>query len=291
VRVSVVIATKGRPASLGGTLQSVARCDPGPDELIVVDGDEARSGKAVTEELARDDPGFTVRYVAAPAGLTRQRNIGLTEASGDIVVFFDDDIEADAALFGVVREAFEDPSVVGATGKITEDYAHAVGGVGSRARSLLLGGPDGTMTPFGYPRRIQDANAERDVEFMDGCFMSARRELALRLRFDEAMNGYALAEDEDFSYRLSRVGRIRYDPRAAIHHRTLGVSSARSREFNKTLVVNRAYLFRKNFRRTLVTRAQFGLLVATLAVHRALNRDWPGLRGVVEGAVEAWRRP
>ena len=46
---------------------------------------------------------------------------------------------------------------------------------------------------------------------MPGCFMSARREAA-SVRFDEKLGAYALAEDEDFSYRLSRRGRLVYLP-------------------------------------------------------------------------------
>ena len=55
------------------------------------------------------------------------------------------------------------------------------------------------------------------------------------------------------------------------------------------MVVNRAYLFRKNFRRTPLARAQFAMLVGVLVVHRAVNGEWSGARGLIEGSVEAWR--
>jgi GT2 family glycosyltransferase len=38
-RISVIIVTLGRPDLLGETLDSLAACQPLPDELIVVDGD------------------------------------------------------------------------------------------------------------------------------------------------------------------------------------------------------------------------------------------------------------
>ena len=53
--------------------------------------------------------------------------------------------------------------------------------------------------------------------------MSARREAAAVIRFDELLTGYALAEDEDFSYRLSRLGRVRYVPSISIWHEQHGV--------------------------------------------------------------------
>jgi GT2 family glycosyltransferase len=119
--------------------------------------------------------------------------------------------------------------------------------------------------------------------------MSARREAAAQVRFDESMGGYALAEDEDFSYRVSRLGRVRYVPEIVVEHRKLGFGSQDARRFGRLVVVNRTYLFRKNFRRTPLARLQFGLLVALLVGHRLANREWSGARGLLEGAVLAWR--
>jgi glycosyltransferase involved in cell wall biosynthesis len=145
------------------------------------------------------------------------------------------------------------------------------------------------MTRFGYPRRLQDVHAERDVEFMQGCLMSGRRPVVARVGFDEALPGYALAEDEDFSYRLSREGRVRYLPDAVVVHKNTGFRSAPTRAFNRDVAVNRTYLFRKNFRRGPLARLQFAGLMAVLAAHRVLNREWGGVRGLLEGLVEAWR--
>ena len=115
---------------------------------------------------------------------------------------------------------------------------------------------------------------ERDVEHMFGCFMSARREAAAAVRFDENLPGYALAEDEDFSYRLSRLGRIRYLPDVVVNHRKLGLSSQETREFGRLVVTNRAYIFRKNFPQTRLARMQFALFLSRL--RRAPARQ-PGM--------------
>jgi hypothetical protein len=48
-------------------------------------------------------------------------------------------------------------------------------------------------------------------------------------------------------------------------------------------VVNRAYLFRKNFPQTRRARAGFAALLLMLCGHRVLNRDWSGLGGLLEG--------
>jgi GT2 family glycosyltransferase len=272
-----------RPSPLRETLRSLAECDPRPDELIVVDADAERSAKVVTEEFADT---FAVRYVATRPSVTVQRNLGIDAMDGEVVVFLDDDVYVDPRLFRRLDEAYEDPSVVGATGRVVEPEPGRVVSPSSSLRRLLGGSElDGTFTRYGYPRYILDADRERDVEHMFGCFMSARREAAAGVRFDENLPGYALAEDEDFSYRLSRLGRIRYLPDVVVQHRKLGYSAQETREFGRLVVTNRTYLFRKNFRQTRLARFQFALLLAGLVVHRLLNREWRGARGLIEGAA------
>lgn len=282
MRLSVVIATKGRPEVLRETLASVAAADPAPAELIVVDGDPERSA----EPVARDHDAV---YLNSEPGLTRQRNRGVERATGEVIVFLDDDVEVEPGLFRALARAYEDPAVLGATGRVMEGDQRRFGNQRSLLRRLLVPGREGTMTRFGYPRRLQDPQGEIDVEFMPGCLMSGRAEAVREVGFDEELPGYGLAEDEDFSYRLSRRGRLRYLPDAALEHKTTGFRTATSRNFNRMLVVNRTYLFRKNFRRTPLSRMQFAGLIALLAGHRLVNRDWQGLRGLADGAREAWR--
>jgi GT2 family glycosyltransferase len=213
-----------------------------------------------------------------------------------VVVFLDDDTAVDPGIFRALARAYRDPAVVGASGRVVEPELRRVGNMRSRWRRLLPGGGhEGGFTRYGYPRWLQDDGRERDVEYMLGCFMSARRELAARVGFDEHLTGYALAEDEDFAYRLSRLGRLRFVPDAVVVHRVVDagrkLSPERMREFNRMVVVNRAYLFRKNFRATRLARIEFALLVGVFMAHRAINGEWAGVRGLAEGALEAWRRP
>jgi glycosyltransferase involved in cell wall biosynthesis len=286
-----VIATKGRAETLGRTLASLSRCEPPADEVIVVDGDESQSAAPVVQAMAGGEgKPLSVRHVASEPGLTRQRNRGVDLASGEVVVFVDDDVEFDPQAIGALADAYDDPEVVGATGRVSEDEGRRFGNSRSRVRRLLGGGgADGTMTRFGYPRRLQDPSRPRDVEFMPGCLMSARRSVADVVRFDERLPGYGLAEDEDFSYRLSRIGRVRHVPEVAVRHERTGGQASGTRRFNRDVVVNRAYLFRKNFPQTPRSRLGFVLLVAILFAHRAINVEWDGLRGLAEGSAQAWR--
>jgi glycosyltransferase involved in cell wall biosynthesis len=284
-RFSLIFATKGRPHALREALESAARELPGDSELIVVDGDPQRSAENVVRRVQRWRHDTDITYVSALPGLTHQRNVGIDAARRDIVVFVDDDCTVEAGLFEVLAGVYRDPAVVGATGRIEGPLRDRVGNnPHSRMRWLLLGGGrQGSMSSFGFRCPIVDVEQSRDVEFMPGPFMSARREMAATVRFDEHLTGYCLGEDDDFAYRLSRRGRIRYEPSAVVHHHELGWEHRDRRQMDCLQVVNRTYLFRKNFAQTLRARARFTALLGMLCTHRVLNREWSGLLGLLDG--------
>jgi GT2 family glycosyltransferase len=291
VRFSVVIPTFGRPALLKETLEALYACEPSPDEILVVDGHPELQAEEVAVCFAARAAPPELRYITSEKGVTKQRNIGIDAAIGDVVVFADDDVRFEPNVFAVLGEAYRDPCVIGATGKFVDPPSRRIGGQQSLVRRLLLaGGAEGSFTRFGYPRYVQDLDRRTDVEVMPGGFMSARWDAARTVRFDERLGGYALAEDEDFSYRLSRRGRVRYLPEAVVVHRKTGFSAQNQRAFGRMVVVNRTYLFRKNFRRTLLARLQFGLLIILLIGHRLVNREWMGALGLVEGSMQVWRK-
>jgi len=285
MRFSVVIPTLGRPEILRRTLESLAACDPAPSEVIVVDGDGGRTAEPVVTGVGAGRPGWS--YLTGPRGSSHQRNTGIDAAEGDVIVFCDDDVTYDPGVFAVLEEAYTDPAVVGATPKVIEAADHKLGRKESRFRRLLPGGgAEGTFTRYGYPNYLVDVDAPRDVEFMPGCFMSARIEAARRIRFDEHLTEYGLLEDEDFSYRLTRAGRVVYLPQVTIHHLKTGFATHDKRAFSRKVVVNRSYLFKKNFAQTLGARVQFRMFIAGLFLHRLLNRDREGLRGLRDGLRE-----
>jgi GT2 family glycosyltransferase len=290
VRVSHVIATRGRPEPLRKALESSIADLPPDGEIIVVDGDPAHSARAVVGELQRA-AGGAIRYLESPPGLPTQRNRGIDAARGDVVVFTDDDSILHPGLFAALAAALEDPAVVGATGRVVESRIGRIGSdAESRLRWLVLGGGrQGTMTSFGFRRPIVDVDRPRDVQYMPGALMSARRSVAAEVRFDERLSGYALGEDDDFSYRLSRRGRIRYLPAAVVDHLALGTRTMDRRAQDRLVIVNRTYLYRKNFGGTPRGRVGFVALIGVIFAHRVLNREWQGVRGLIDGLCEVRR--
>jgi glycosyltransferase involved in cell wall biosynthesis len=291
MRFSLLIVTKERTEALRDALECAARALPADGEVVVVDGDANRSAEPVTEDLRERHPGVRVRYVASAPGAAHQRNVALDAATGDVVVYVDDDCTFEPGLFEAFERVYRDPEVVGATGKIGGPLRPRLGNdPHSRLRRLVLGGGrQGTMSSFGFRRPIVDVDDRHDVEFMPGPLMSARREIAAEVRFDERLTGYSLVEDDDFSYRLSRRGRIRYEPSAVVYHHEYRWGKRDQRKMDHLQIVNRTYLFRKNFPQTISARLGFAGLMLMFCTHRLINREWAGLRGLLGGMAEARR--
>jgi len=290
VQFSVIVPTIGRTERLRETLESLLECNPQPDEIVVVDGEASEATRMVAGQLGATNPNVRIVYVPSAPGLTRQRNRGLAAASSSIAVFVDDDMRFSVTpdLFRRIERAFAESDVVGVTGLVLADEPRRYGHRQSRIRRLFFGERnEGSVTRFGYPQYLRDTQSEVDVEYMSGGCMCVRRDLAREVGFDESLTGYAIAEDQDFGYRLSRRGRIRYIPGIVVEHEPFGPRDFR--ETDRALVVNRTYLFRKNFAQTPRAKLEFAAFIGLLAIHRVFNADWAGLRGVSEGIADVLR--
>jgi hypothetical protein len=108
---SVVVPATDAPASLGECLRAIrAAIDP-PQELIVVDA-------------------------PAGAGPASARNLGVRQATGDVVVFVDSDVAVHANAFERIRIAFAaDPALTGVFGSYDDDPRAK--GIVSEFRNLL----------------------------------------------------------------------------------------------------------------------------------------------------------
>ncbi len=92
--VSIIICTRNRADSLRETLASVGRVlvpSDLPAELLVVDNGSTDHTRQITEES--DLQNMPVRYISEPRkGKGYAYNTGMSEASGDVFIFTDDDV-------------------------------------------------------------------------------------------------------------------------------------------------------------------------------------------------------
>jgi glycosyltransferase involved in cell wall biosynthesis len=113
MKASVIICTYNRSSLLNDSVVSIINQDL-PHihyEIIVVDNNSSDNTRDVVMELIAASP-VSLKYIIEPRqGLSFARNTGITEAIGELIVFTDDDIDADKCWLSEIVSAFETPNI------------------------------------------------------------------------------------------------------------------------------------------------------------------------------------
>lgn len=212
---TAAIATRDRPEALAACLRSV-RAQRYPDlEILVVDS-APRLGNA--RDIAEE---YGARYLLVQRpGLSRARNEGARAATGDIVVFLDDDVTLAPGCIAALLDEFVDPQVMAAGGRILMNS----GDQEARASFETFGGFDP-----GPQRRVVDQDTPGWFELTNFGGLGSGAMLAIRRSafdwwagFDERLGrGAPLDSSEELLAYFSLVAggaRVVYTPRAVVTH-------------------------------------------------------------------------
>src|SRR5262249_14365311 len=108
----------------------------------------------------------------------------------------------------------------------------------------------GVVKRSGRPDYAFSPRSRMEVELLSGCNMAYRREVLDVLSFDERLSGYALGEDLQFSYRVSRRWRLVLTPDARLEHRHAGGGRPPRDDHQSMAVFNRYLFFREHVARS-----------------------------------------
>jgi GT2 family glycosyltransferase len=229
---AIVICTRNRPVELRHTLTSIGEHPPSGDAmLIVVDASDldTQAQNRETLNLVRTILSVHWPYAETPS-LPRQRNYALDRlpSSVDIVHFLDDDVTVHADYFDALTRTLEQhPDVGGVGGHIYQPKTPPASPTWFRRLFLLSSVQDGAVLPSGCAESAQlngaSANApspsQISTQWLSGCSCTFRRDLLQRHRFATSMDGYALLEDLEFSYRVGQDTSLLVVPEATLTHR------------------------------------------------------------------------
>ena len=207
IRVTVAVATCGRPDALVRCLEAIGTQTRSPDQLVVID-----QGPAA---LARDvigRSGLTIDYVQQERlGLSASRNLALARTRGSILAVTDDDCFPDPGWLAAIVRAFElHPRPAAVTGPILSPPGDPPEGM--CAFSLRLSADERVFTGRVIPWHVgTGANFAAEVDWL-------QRLGGWDERLGVGTPGLA-AEDCDVIDRLLVAGgSIRYEPTATVHH-------------------------------------------------------------------------
>lgn len=207
-RVSIIIPTYKRIESLMRLLHSLKNALQVNDEIIVVEQGEPHR-EEIQRVLKRISKHYHYIYESLPSP-SHAKNIGLKHASGDVVLFFDDDVVPFKNIIEAHMRNYTDSRIGGVCGRcITvgqtpEPQRQHVGRI-----SWIGGFSDG------YSSTIR-----QEIDTVIGCNASFRRSLIADIGgFDEQFTGNAMREESDLSLRVKARGySIVFDPKAQVTH-------------------------------------------------------------------------
>lgn len=104
-KISVVIPHLNQPAMLARCLASLVAGQRAPDEIIVVDNGSSH----LPQDVCAAYPGVQLLQELTP-GPGPARNLGVRQATGDLLAFIDADCLADPAWLAMAEQAMADPT-------------------------------------------------------------------------------------------------------------------------------------------------------------------------------------
>jgi GT2 family glycosyltransferase len=197
--VSIVIPTYNGAHRIARTLQAIrAQTFKGNVEVIVVD-DGSRDATAAVVGAFRE-----VKLLSQPnLGPAAARNNGARTATGDILLFTDDDCVPQADWIERMLEAFQREAVVGAKGAYLTSQKELV------ARFVQAE----------YEDKYAKMAKHRFIDFIDTYSAAFRRDVFLSYNGYDTSFPTACAEDVELSYRMRRDGMLMlFVPEAMVYH-------------------------------------------------------------------------
>jgi cellulose synthase/poly-beta-1,6-N-acetylglucosamine synthase-like glycosyltransferase len=163
-----------------------------PDEVIVVDG----NSKDNTLKIVRE---FPVKIVSEPgAGFGHARNVGVENATGDIIFFIDSDCYAEPDWIEKALSHFDNSEIAGVTGQ-----------------TRLWNTESGVARFLAYVGGRMDMPMRRlFMKIAPTMNLAVRRKVIHEVGgFDETL---IRCEDTDLTYKISQKYKILYEPKAVV---------------------------------------------------------------------------
>ena len=223
--ISVIIPTYGREEPLRDTLKDVLKQDYPTFEVLVVDqtAQHEPETQACLEQLAKEQK--ISWYRLDWASLPGARNYGVRRASGEIIVFIDDDVQMPEGYLKAHAANYERAEIGAVAGRVLDrmKIADARWAHKGDAPYVVEDLPPEAMDPgiAWYHIDLVHTVKPQQVISARGCNMSYRREIFTKhgIWFDERFRGSAVREESDFCLRLRKSGyKIWYDPEAYLVH-------------------------------------------------------------------------
>lgn len=216
MKISVILVSLNRKEYLAKTIRYCLAQTLMPLEIIIVDASE-REHRQIEEVVSNT----RIKYIEWPeiGNISRQRNEGIKRASGDIILFLDDDVKFASTLFDTIIRRFNELKADALTGIIESSHR--------KISKEVFVFKDDPMLYLGQPSFHQNDFLVQTYLVSAACFAVKRVALLNIGGFDERLNG--TFDDSDVGIRLTESGYLVYhDNQFSVYHFAAKGSGSRS---------------------------------------------------------------
>jgi len=291
VKLEVIIPTLNRPDDLSSLFQSLLLQTRTPEFVTIVDAGTLHANYELYKKNFHIQS-TEFKIISSQPGLTYQRNLGIHHASGDILLFLDDDTIIESQYVEKIIRIFindTENKIGGVTGRIINVSFHQ-NIFNKRFRNIfyLPVSGKGELLRSGFGNSISHLVSDQiKIGWLSGCNMAYRKEVCIWNFFDENLKSYAYAEDLDFSTRVGKNYSLIYEPQAILEHRISPTNRISEFPRYKMLVLHHSYLFFKNHNESYRNRFAFYLSLIGLTLQSLfLKRSIRGFLGSLCGLIE-----
>lgn len=246
-KLAIVIPTIGRYDELRKMLQSLAAQTRLPEQVIIVDQDEA------SQCLVEDFPQLHGSVIPLPGSACRKRNAGCkaTWSVADLIAFMDDDIVLEPGAIEAMLRFWDSASsdVGGASCNLAnhpEVYARRLKSLSLVERLGLYGSGKGDVLKSGFQTMMPGITEDTYVRWLSSMAVVFRREVLAEFSFDEWFESYSYLEDLDLSYRVGKKYKLVVVADARMHHFPSTAGRPNLYLFGKKEILNRLHFVYKH---------------------------------------------
>lgn len=199
-KVSIIVCTYNAENDLKECLDSLLSQKYNEKEIIVVD-DASTDGTSIILEKYRNLKNIEFKVVTnnINLGVAGSRNVGIRNATGDIIAFTDADCVTDTNWISQLIRIYETENAAAVGGSIVSNQI-------SNIWELVSKGDDFVASEEGY------------VSYIQGCNMSFNKNILTKFMFNEEIK-YGYEEKLLCDYLVNDNFKIYYRPQALVYHK------------------------------------------------------------------------
>jgi glycosyltransferase involved in cell wall biosynthesis len=235
MRASVIVCTRNRADSIEPTFTALSQLEGADYEVLAIDNSAGEQQEKTAALAAR----YNVKYIYEPKrGLNVARNTGIRNASGDVLIFTDDDCLPEKNWLSTTLPNFSDPNVWACTSRIVQHTREGAADLFEEVAGQDLGETGRLFVPADVRfdagfilanvtkvfRKHMKSSAPVPFGVGHGSGMAFRKEVFEKIgRFDERFGSGAKmggCDDIEMLYRTLKAGHnVVYEPKAIVRHK------------------------------------------------------------------------